>query len=149
VRDDPELALQFAELGLSTKPNDKLLLNNKAVALALLGRPEEARKTIQLIQLADLKDDIEATYIATLGMIEYRFGNREIGRIFYEKAREVTRRQKNIREETWSMLFQAREERRFDPQAADNLLGEARKKIHQLRPREAAVAARLLEVVSG
>jgi tetratricopeptide (TPR) repeat protein len=148
VRDDPELALQFADLGLSTKPKDKLLLNNKAVALALLGKPEEARETIQLIQLPDLKDGMEATYIATQGMIEYRFGNPEIGRILYEKAREVTRRQKNIREEAWSMLFQAREERRFDAHAADHLLREAQKKIDQLRPRETAVAARLLEVVS-
>jgi hypothetical protein len=45
------------------------------------------------------------------------------------------------------MLFQAREERRFDASAADHLLSEARKKI-ELRAREAAVAARLLEIVS-
>src|SRR5439155_17862893 len=102
VRDDPELALQFANLGLSTKPKDTLLLNNKAVALALLGRPQEARETIQLIQRPDLKDGMEATYIATQGMIEYRLGNPEIGRILYEEAREVTRRQRNIREEAWS-----------------------------------------------
>jgi Flp pilus assembly protein TadD len=149
VTDDPELALQFADLGLSTKPKDKLLLNNKAVALALLGRPQEARDTIQQLQLPELKDGMEATYIATQGMIEYRFGNPEIGRILYEKAREVTRRQKNTREEAWSMLFQAREERRFDVSAADNLLSEARKKIELLRAREAAVAARLLEIVSS
>jgi Flp pilus assembly protein TadD len=148
VGDDPELALQFANLGLSTKPKDKLLLNNKAVALALLGRPEEARRAIQLIQFAELKDGMEATYIATQGMIEYRFGNPEIGRVLYEKAREVTRKQKNIREEAWSMLFQAREERRFDANAADNLLSEAGKKIKLLRSREAAVAARLREIVS-
>ncbi len=148
VRDDAELALQFANFGLSTKPKDKLLLNNKAVALARLGRPEEARRAIQLIPVADLKDGMEATYIATQGMIEYRFGNPEIGRILYEKARQVSRRQKNVREEAWSMLFQAREERRFDVNAADNLLTEARKKIELLRAREAAVATRLLEIVS-
>jgi Flp pilus assembly protein TadD len=149
VRDDPALALQFADFGLSTKPKDSLLLNNKAVALALLGRPEEARATIQSIQLTELKDGMEATYIATQGMIEYRFGNPEFGRILYDKARDVIRRQKNTREEAWSMLFQAREERRFDASAADHLLSEAQKKIGQLRSREAAVAARLLEVVSS
>lgn len=148
VGDDAKLALQFADLGLSTKPKDKLLLNNKAVALALLGRPEEARKAIQQISVADLKDGLEATYIATQGMIEYRFGRPEFGRTLYEKAREITRKQKNPREEVWSMLFQAREERRFDSTAADNLLNDAREKLKTLRSREAAVAARLCEVVS-
>lgn len=148
VRDDAALALQFANLGLSTKPKDKLLLNNKAVALARLGRPEEARRAVQLISVADL-DGMEATYIATQGMIEYRFGHPELGRALYENAREITRRQKNIREEAWSMLFQAREERRFDSAAADRLLVEARGKMKGLRPREAAVAGRLLEIVSA
>ena len=148
VGDDARLALQFADLGLSTKPKDKLLLNNKAVALALLGRPEEARKAIQLIEAADLNDGLEATYIATQGMIEYRFGHPEMGRALYERAREIARKQKQPREEVWSMLFQAREERRFDSSAADHLLNDAREKLKTLRSREAAVAARLLEVVS-
>lgn len=147
VMDDPELALQFADFGLATKPKDKLLLNNKAVALARLGRPEEARDALQLISVTEL-NGMEATYIATQGMVEYRLGRPEMGRVLYERAREVTRRQKNTREEAWSMLFQAREERRFDPVAADSLLTEATARIKGLRPREAAVAGRLLKIVS-
>jgi hypothetical protein len=116
--------------------------------LALLGRPEEARKAITQISVADLKDGLEATYIATQGMIEYRFGRPEFGRTLYEKSREITRKQKNLREEVWSMLFQAREERRFDSTAADSLLNDAQEKLKTLRSREAAVAARLWEVVS-
>lgn len=127
VRDDAELALQFADLGLSTKPKDKLLLNNKAVALALLGRLNEARQAIRSISVAEL-DGMQATYVATQGMLEYRFGRPETGRILYERAREITRKQKNVREETWSMLFQAREERRFDSDAADILLTDARER---------------------
>jgi hypothetical protein len=38
--------------------------------------------------------------------------------------------------------------RRFDVNAADNLLTGARKKIELLRTREAAVATRVLEIVS-
>ena len=91
---------------------------------------------------------MEATYLATQGMIEYRFGRAATGRALYEKSREFARKQKNSREEAWSMLFQAREERRFDPNAADRLLNEAQATIKGLRSREAAVAARLLEIVS-
>lgn len=149
VADDARLALQFADLGLSTKPKDRLLLNNKAVALALLDKPDEALKTVQLISITDLKDGMEATYLATKGMIEYRFGRAVTGRALYEKAREFARKHKNSREEAWSMLFQAREERRFDPIAADRLLNEAHETVKDLRPREAAVAARLLEIVSS
>ena len=148
VRDDAELALQFANLGLSTKPKDKLLLNNKAVALALLGRPIEARQALQLISPADLQDGLEATYVATQGLIEYRCGQPEVARALYESARELTRKRKNAREEAWSMLFQAREERRFDASAAERLVSDARERIKLLRPREAAVAGRLLEIVS-
>ena len=46
------------------------------------------------------------------------------------------------------MLFQAREEQRFDPQRAHALLVEAPAAIHRLRRREALVAERLLEIVS-
>jgi hypothetical protein len=148
VGNDAGLALQFADLGLSTKPKDRLLLNNKAVALALLGRPEDALKAVQQIPVSDLKGGMQATYLATQGMIEYRFGRAATGRALYEKSREFARKQKNSREEAWSMLFQAREERRFDPNAADRLLNEAQATIKGLRSREAAVAARLLEIVS-
>ena len=91
---------------------------------------------------------MEATYLATQGMIDYRLGHAALGRALYEKAREISRRQKNMREEAWSLLFQAREERRFDSSAADRLLSEARDKVNALRAREATVAARLLEIVA-
>jgi hypothetical protein len=66
----------------------------------------------------------------------------------YDKARELARRQQRVREEAWSMLFQAREERRFDPEVADRLLVQAQEAIKRLRPRDVLVATRLLEIVS-
>jgi hypothetical protein len=113
-----------------------------------LGRPGEAFEAVQQIPVAEMKDGMEATYVATQGIIEYRFSRPDPGRALYEKAREVARKQQMVRDEAWSILFQAREERRFDPDAADRLLVQAQDAIKRLRLRDALVATRLLEIVS-
>lgn len=148
VSNDFLTALQFAEFGLSTKPDDVLLLNNKAVALALLNRPIEAASTLGKTDVVRASERSEATYLATLGLVEYRSGRPEPGRVLYQRARDAAKKSRNAREEAWTMLFQAREEQRFDRQRAHGLLVEARAAIHGLKRREALVAERLLEIVS-
>jgi len=148
VSKDFSTALQFAEFGLSTKPEDLLLLNNKVVALALLDRPNEAARTLGKIDAVRAAEKSEATYLATWGLVEYRSGRPETGRVFYQRARDAAKKSRNAREEAWTMLFQAREEQRFDRQRAHGLLVEARATIHRLRRREALVAERLLEIVA-
>ena len=148
VSTDFSAALQFAEFGLSTKPNDSLLLNNKTVALALLDRHEEAAITLRKIDPVGAAEKSEATYWATCGLVSYRLGCPEKGRAFYQRARAVARKSGNAREEAWAILFEAREERRFDRERALKLLTEAPVVIRRMWHRDVPVADRLLEVVS-
>ena len=148
VSTDFSTALQFAEFGLSTKPNDILLLNNKTVALALLDRHEKAVITLRKIDPVRAAERLEATYLATCGLVKYRLGLPEAGRKFYQRARVAARKSRNAKEEAWAMLFEAREERRFDRKRELKLLAEAPAVIRRLKPREIPVAERLLEIVS-
>lgn len=148
VAEDFPSALQFADFGLATKPDDLLLLNNKAVALALLNRAAEAVKCLDKIDASKAAERLEATYLATRGLVNFRLGQPESGRALYEEARETAQRGKNVREEIWTLLFQAREEKRFDRAASQQLLRSAAKEIPRLSARERLVAERLLEIVA-
>ena len=67
VEDFPQ-ALEFANFGLLTKPRDLLLLNNKAVALALMDRATEAAETRARIEALESADAApRAVHLATTG----------------------------------------------------------------------------------
>ena len=149
VAEDFSSALQFADFGLATKPDDLLLLNNKAVALALLNRAAEAVKYLDKIDASKAAERSEATYLATRGLVDFRLGQPESGRALYKEARETAKRGKNAREEVWTLLFQAREEKRFDGATSQRLLTSAAREIPRLRARERLVAERLLEIVAA
>ena len=149
VVEDFQGALEFADFGLATKPRDSLLLNNKAVALALMDRPSDAAKLLAQIETIGSRDSRQTpVHLATTGLVQFRLGEPESGRKWYERAREETRRSKNLREEVWALLFQAREETRFDMQRAHDLLSTAVAVIQRLSHRDAHVARRLLTLVS-
>ena len=149
VVEDFPMALEFADFGLATKPQDLLLLNNKAVALALMDRPMDAVDVLKKVEIAGKQDDdYAAVHLATSGLVQFRLGDAESGRRLYERARDIAKRRRNLQEETWALLFQAREEARFNLQQALGLLAAAETSIQRLGRRQASVARRLLSLVS-
>ena len=86
---DCEFALQCTDIGLTAEPHDSTLLNNKAVALAYLGRVDEAFTTFKKISPFD--DARLPTYVrtATAGLLNFRAGFFEAGRDHYRRARDL------------------------------------------------------------
>jgi len=86
---DAELAAKIAEEGLIADPNDPMLRNNYAVALAYAGWPKAAYvefAKIQIGQKGGLPTHVRA---ATAGLIAFGLGDAELGRSLYRRAMEV------------------------------------------------------------
>lgn len=89
VLEDYDLAVQTAELGLRSNPEDNRLRNNFAYALAARGEIDRALKEIK--KAASTTQDPERRTIleATQGFIAFRSGVAQIGRLFYNSAISV------------------------------------------------------------
>lgn len=79
-------AAAIASFGLRSNPGDLSLLNNCAFALASDGRPDEARAKLE--KLPDLSHDprLAAVTTATLGLTDFRAGDRVAGSARYHDA---------------------------------------------------------------
>ena len=123
VLEDPEMGVEFAEYGLKANPNNVTLLNNKAVALADLGRVGDGWRIFRSIKNA--KDDPRhsITLTATEGLFRFRFGQPEQGRALYRKAIELAEKFPLLK--GMALIHLIREEARMDLKAVAGLLPEA------------------------
>jgi tetratricopeptide (TPR) repeat protein len=100
-------AIRFASFGLVANPEEFLLRNNLAFALASIGRVREAQDQVQLIREAVLTSEERLTLQATRGLIAFRAGDVVHGRELYEQtiadAQDVTQK-------ALAMIMLAREE---------------------------------------
>lgn len=80
------LSEQFAREGLLTHKKDPTLLNNLAVALAHQDRLEEAREVYSTINPTGVDLSTQVVLQATRGLLQFRAGNMEEGRILYRDA---------------------------------------------------------------
>lgn len=108
--DDFESSAAFARAGLEANPGDFLLLNNLAFALANGGRVREAREVFARIRRAGLDSPQQAMYLATSGLLSYRAGRVQEGRVLYESAIESATAAKARETRAWATLFHAREQ---------------------------------------
>lgn len=83
---DFRLAVELAQLGLKAHPQDRMLRNNAAYALANLGETIQARTYLQHPLFMATEDDF--VEVATMGLIHFREGDVEGGRGLYEVAVE-------------------------------------------------------------
>lgn len=77
-------AEEIAQRGLTPNPDDSMLLNNLAFALASQDRVEEAKQTFARIPRSDVVSS--PTMSATAGLIAYRSGDSRAGRELYGVA---------------------------------------------------------------
>jgi tetratricopeptide (TPR) repeat protein len=91
----PDKAVEMIDKSLISNPCDEMLLNNRAFALAQLGRLDEARAAIADGKKCAHDAKASAPLTATEGMIEMRAGNLERGQELYRSAISIASKAKN------------------------------------------------------
>jgi tetratricopeptide (TPR) repeat protein len=84
--EDGPMIVEFAERGLEAEPNNPFLINNKTVGLAYKGDIKEAMDTLGRLVIEQAPDLAQPALYATMGLLYFRSGDPENGRVFYEKA---------------------------------------------------------------
>jgi len=110
---DYELAEKFAKVGYQANPEDPLIRNNYAVALAERGDLAKARRVFGALGDPGGKG-FEETYRATEGLLRYREGRIEAARECYEKSRAAFENSEDVRSTLLSLVFQTSEELRLE-----------------------------------
>lgn len=112
VLEDYDKAIQIIERGRLASPSDFLLNNNLAFSYACKGNIEKAELALRAISHQQLSETELATSLATKGLIEYRKGNSEIGKVLYLQSIELFKKLKDQRAVSLATYFLAREETR-------------------------------------
>ena len=103
-------ASNILKSALICSPSDPNLLNNLTFALVNDGKTEEAIKYFSQINQEGLPKDLEIAVKATEGLLNFRQGKLEEGRILYERAIEQARRSSDMKRLALAALNYAREE---------------------------------------
>jgi tetratricopeptide (TPR) repeat protein len=119
---DGEIALEFTRRWIVTEPTNSGAWNNHAVALAYVGKIEEARIALAKVARGDGTSHFDAVLLATQGLIEYRSGQPKAGRILYIKAAEIGRTLNDPSLHALIVWHLLREEARWDPPAVRDLV---------------------------
>ncbi len=119
---DFEQCITFANRGLIANPGDAGLTNNLVVALAKLGRMEEARSQFESIERPAAEAGTEITLVATAGLLEFRSGRVDAGRALYLEAIEAARAAGKRQPAAMAFLHLAEEELKVrSPMASETL----------------------------
>jgi tetratricopeptide (TPR) repeat protein len=111
---DYERAALIAAQGLQANPRNPTLLNNLAFAQLESGLVDLAEKNLTSIPAPALDDDAGVSWRATLGLLAFRKGDRQGGRLRYQEAVEAARRLGHRERQAMAALMLAREEWRLD-----------------------------------
>lgn len=118
-------AIKIAKMGLLSSPQDVMLRNNLAFALASVGKIEDAKQSLAHIIESDPTESENSTLTATRALINFREGKAEEGRSLYRMAVDYFRRHKDLRSEAIAKFFWAREESLVKSPTAAQLEKEA------------------------
>jgi tetratricopeptide (TPR) repeat protein len=107
--DQPEEGLRLARIGLETNPSNATLMNNAAFALIEAGRPKEAFKELDSVNLNALRTPNFICIAATKGLAYFRTGYPTEGREYYGIAINAAKATNSINLLTLAKLYFARE----------------------------------------
>lgn len=106
----PDVAIKAARRGIVANPHSWVLHNNLAVGLALMGQVAPAQLQLRNVQRADVPQEHLGTLIATEGLVLFRSGAHEQGRLKYEEAARRYLRRGDRERTAIALLSHAREE---------------------------------------
>jgi len=121
----PEMGARFALRGLRANPNQPLLLNNLAFALASTGDVVGARKALSKMRFSGEDKSLQICHIATSGFIHFRSGDTNLGRKLYLQAIEEAKAAGMKRLTARAFIFYALEEFRAASDVARDALEAA------------------------
>jgi tetratricopeptide (TPR) repeat protein len=107
-------ALDVLNFSLRSNPDDRSLINNKAFNLINLERLDEAEILLARTDPKAIDDPAAITLIATKGLLLFRKGLPEIGKILYLDAIEIAKRKDNGHYAALAAMRLALEELRAD-----------------------------------
>jgi tetratricopeptide (TPR) repeat protein len=120
---DYRRGLEFAELGLEANPHDHLMLNNVAFCAASLG--DYVKAEVALGKVPASAFDSDGVLLATKGLVEFRKGNIDSGREFYNRSIEFFRSERLPKSVALACIFLAREELEAETDAASSVVESA------------------------
>jgi tetratricopeptide (TPR) repeat protein len=118
-------AVEFLDLAYRANPDDLLVINNLAFALAHLGKPKEAHNLLAGIRAENLPPSRLVSLTATAGLIRFREGDVQEGRGLYDEAIRLARKHNLDRQAAWAAVFLAKEEQRAGTARTEEALAEA------------------------
>lgn len=121
---DYDKSIDYAKMGLKKFPNDLTLINNYVFSSLKRGDLENLTNYIKMMERYD-KPEHEITYLATLGLLEYKVGNRESGQELYKKAISLSKEKGLIRMMNMGMLYQAQEEVSYSDEISEEIIAKA------------------------
>lgn len=112
--DDHAGAIEIADSSLVANPRNPSLLNNRAFALATIGKLDEAQSTITKIKSEAIEQHAtnQICTTATLGLIAFRRSETEIGELLYRKAIRMAQDAQNVDLAARAGIFLLREAER-------------------------------------
>ena len=122
-------AADLARVGLSVNPDDQILRNNLAFALASAGKWLEAERILLDLRPSKVRRDMVIEYAATWGLIFFRAGSIADGQRLYDAAIARARHERRPEREALAMLYLAREERLARTERAVEVLARARELV--------------------
>lgn len=118
--EDYEASIRIIKAGLLANPNDEGLLNNLAYAYACNGQMDLGIQALKKVHASSYH--FEVARIANEGLIAYRQADPEAGRAKYLEAMKLASDKKNNDLQARAAFFWAREELRYDPSSASEIL---------------------------
>jgi hypothetical protein len=138
-----ELALDAADAGLLTDPKDLSLRGNRAYALALMKRFDEAGAELKLIDAQGGEDNRPLT-LATMGAVKLLTGEHELGSALYEEALAEFERKKAELQYSDCLAFYARTALKAESPTSSEVLQRAADRFLKVPSHAAAVVLRTL-----
>jgi tetratricopeptide (TPR) repeat protein len=123
--EDFDEAVTIADAGLEFHPGDVGLINNLVFALARQGNLERAEREFAVVDILGQPSDMQTVLTATQGLLLYRGGDADGGRLLYQRAMESARGPYADRVRATAALFMAEEELRLQTEEGKKFLEAA------------------------
>lgn len=146
---DFESGANFAKRGLIANPAEFLLLNNLAFSLASQGHVTDAQSVLSRVDITDLDAGEKVAFLATSGLLRFRSGDHDAGRMLYLKAADWALRNGFVNEEGWARVFLAREELAGRSGKVADALARAARTVKRMRGPDAVIATGMLQQLAA